>query len=289
MRVESFLRHAPLPPPAYPRQQRTVSQATLTRVRAQDQAAISARNVARMLGIGAQRVAELRDAGFIKEMHATGRGGVWFDQRNVEALANQIIAMAHPDAMQAPTVSLVHALRFRLPRGDGAVARLIRAVTRGEVNLFQPRGIPASRLGDLQVSSEGVAKFLATRKAPTLSLPEAATALGIKQEVVYALARSGRLHVTRGRGQLRTAERTTRASIAAFKREYVSAVELAKKLGTSPRRTIVLMGQRQVYPVIGPETDGCRQVFFRRLGLEGRMTDLDGDRARRPRSTVSRR
>jgi len=265
MRVETFVKLCGRHPTQKHARRRSVSQSAIAMVRARGDAAISIRAAARSLGIGAARVTELRATRLLKSMRATGRGGVWFDGRQVETFAERIAALARPDPRQAETISVAHALRFRLPRGDAP--KLVRAILRGAVSVFQGSD-KGARLGDLLVPFVALAELTcSTRENQSLSLPDAARALGVKQQVVYALARSGRLRVTRARGRLRTAGRTTKASLTIFKRQYVSAVELAATFGTSPRKAIEKMAERHIRPAIGPDSDGCRQVFFRRMPL----------------------
>jgi hypothetical protein len=263
MRVATFMKLCDKAPSRKHRQ--TVSHRKIASVRARRDAAVGMRNVARRLGIAASRVAELRDAGLLKRIGDTGRGGAWYDGRQVEVFAERVVALAKLDYAQTEAISIAHALRFRLPGGEAP--NLIRAIIRGAVQVFrgQDRGV---RLGDLLFPVVALAELpRSTRECNTRSLPDAARALGVKQQVVYALARSGHLRVTRARGRLRTAGRTTKASLAFFRCHYISAVELAAALGTSPRKAIKEMAERHIRPAIGPDIDGCRQVFFRRVSL----------------------
>lgn len=94
------------------------------------------------------------------------------------------------------------------------------------------------------------------------SITEAARALGIKDQVAYHLVRHGLLEC--GAAPQRRARRISNNDLAAFKARYISLVEIAKRLGTSPKQ---ILNSLQACPVAGPSIDGCRQYFYSRSDL----------------------
>ena len=96
-----------------------------------------------------------------------------------------------------------------------------------------------------------------------LSVDQAAKELGLKQEVGYELVRLGLL-ATVDAGLL--GRRVMAPDLAAFRGIYVSLAELASEMNCSPR---ALLARLSVLPVSGPNIDGARQYFYRRMDLAG--------------------
>ena len=98
----------------------------------------------------------------------------------------------------------------------------------------------------------------------SLSIPEAAEVLQIKQEVAYSLVRSGILRTVRERVGRRYATRVPGKSLTGFREAYVLGRDLAQEIGTSPRALAERLDRLDVKPVSGPTVDGCRQYLFAR-------------------------
>lgn len=113
-----------------------------------------------------------------------------------------------------------------------------------------------------QIKSEGI-RFPSGRTAQTVSISvdQAATALGLKQEVTYQLVRRGLIsaqHVPQA------GFRVCLESLQRFRSDYVSLSELSARSGKAPRR---LLRELTARPVTGPQVDGARQYFFRRTEI----------------------
>lgn len=99
------------------------------------------------------------------------------------------------------------------------------------------------------------------------SIVEAASQLGVKQEVAYCLVRSGYLiaeSITVGRSD-KTLIRMKNLDL--FRNTFVDVRSIAKYWTTSSRWAVNYLKTSGVYPVTGPSVDACRQYFFRRQDL----------------------
>lgn len=103
-----------------------------------------------------------------------------------------------------------------------------------------------------------------------LSVPQVATALGLKQQVVYELVARELLQSECGKhgGRLVTTQ-----ALADFMSTYVSLGVLSKRLGTSPR---ALLRKLSALPVCGPTVDGARQYFYRRQDVGNLFDEVAG-------------
>jgi len=55
-----------------------------------------------------------------------------------------------------------------------------------------------------------------------------------------------------------------KTSIEEFCTQYVTAVELARQIDSSPKKVVCLLKERKIFPVTGKEIDGGRQYLFLR-------------------------
>jgi hypothetical protein len=101
-----------------------------------------------------------------------------------------------------------------------------------------------------------------------LSVPEAAVALGIKQEVAYYLVRAGFLAAARVRGEGRTEWRITETQLRRFTDAYVFARDLARHFGRSARWVASALERLAIHPCAGPGRDNSRQLLYRREDLQ---------------------
>lgn len=92
----------------------------------------------------------------------------------------------------------------------------------------------------------------------SMSIDEAATSLGVKQQVAYELVKRGLLNSSI---DCRDGRRVFPSDMAAFQRDFVSLANLAKAAKRSPK---ALLDELRTRPVTGPCVDGARQYFYRR-------------------------
>jgi hypothetical protein len=193
------------------------------------------------------------------------------------------VPMTSPHSEDVRTV-----LKYWRLREHEAVA-FIQAVMGGELkahtHLDAGMSVP---IGLASLPAQEVKQWLAAyRRAPEndLSVDQAAQALGIKQQVAYALVHAGLLIASRREGAL--GRRVLTCDLHSFKATYVSLADLARDTRRSPR---ALLAEIAVAPVCGPSVDGCRQYFFRRAELQpSRPTPRDLSTAPSGHTKVQRR
>lgn len=141
---------------------------------------------------------------------------------------------------------------------------LARAVLAGHLSA-NGDGHTRVGLGSVLLSPLAVRDWLDARRSATeatVSINAAAKALGVKQQVGYALARLGLLRAIAARnGNHRVVART---EIDRFKKTFVSLAELARRAERLPRAALK---ELDAIPVCGPSIDGSRQYFYRRADL----------------------
>ncbi len=160
-------------------------------------------------------------------------------------------------------ISLRQIMKYwRLRKGESV--GLVQALLKQEL-VAATASTSIRTLGELQLNSNEVQNWLSAWRMRTkddLSISQAAEALGIKQEVAYALVRNGFLAVTLS-GSL--GRRVHHTALQEFRSSYVALVELARERRRSPKS---LLAEIDAMPVCGPSVDGTRQYFFRRGDLQ---------------------
>lgn len=102
------------------------------------------------------------------------------------------------------------------------------------------------------------------RAEETISIPQLAERLHIKQEVAYHLVAMGLIDVLNYGRQGRF---VTEVAMAQFVNDYVFLRELAKIYSTSSTALLHYLASLNVHPVTGPSVDGSRQYVMKRASL----------------------
>ena len=126
-------------------------------------------------------------------------------------------------------------------------------------------------------SAEAVAEFIRARPLTPpgwRTIPEAALAMGLKQQVVYHLVKNGCLaHSTKTlRGRRIRCIKNSEAE--KFSQTYIPASKIAGALKTSPKQVIRTLAAQGIDPTTGPHIDGNRQCFFKCALLPTTVSDL---------------
>lgn len=101
-----------------------------------------------------------------------------------------------------------------------------------------------------------------------LTIPDIALRMEIKQEVVYALVRSGLLQSSSRKVGRRTEQRVKALILEEFEQRYILGRDIAQLLGRSPRAVAEFLLADGVRPVAGPGVDKCRQNVFQRDAID---------------------
>ena len=243
------------------RQARTVPVGDVDRVAGMARSAVSLREASLQLALPEKRVRELIQNGVITPMISRAivpTAAAWsIPALEVERL---MVSSATGSAMQSITVR--DFMRYgRL--GPDEVACLARTVLRGELicDVSVNQVIPLGAVLLDRSASQSWLKELRSTRCIDMSVDAAATSLGVKQQVAYALVKAGLLLSRRdaaGRQRVRNDD------IREFRKLYVPLAEMAQRTGASPRS---LLAKIKATPVIGPKIDASRQYFFRRTDL----------------------
>lgn len=177
------------------------------------------------------------------------------------AIENDLLVVSIPEENQ---VSLAHVFKYWTWTAEEIVS-LIETVRERKLApaaaLDSGRGIgrwifDASQLRAWQAS-------FSPGRMQWLKIPEAAKALGVKQQVAYWLTRNGYLPVSEKLGcSDKTGARVRREDVARFREQYVFGSELAEMLGTSSRKVARLLAEQRIYAIRGHSPYPCRKSIY---------------------------
>jgi hypothetical protein len=154
-----------------------------------------------------------------------------------------------------------------LAPGSDQFVQLVRSVLARDLT---PCSTANGRFWEFQFPLPAIRRWLvkqAGAKAQSLTIPQLALRLGVKQEVAYHLVRSGIIqsrNIRIGRRKIAVVDSKV---VKDFEAAYVSGRVLATYFQTSPKALVENLKAQGVTPAVGPAIDGCRQHFFRRKDL----------------------
>lgn len=166
-------------------------------------------------------------------------------------------------------VSLGHLLRY-WPWTDEQVGRLLVDIVDERVAAV---GI-APGLDGLSALLHGLDQtrqwFAArhTAQADEMTIPEVAVRLDVKQEVAYALVRTGLIASAVRRVGRRAEQRVALTALHEFGRRYAFCRDIARTLARSPKAVASFLAAEGIAPAAGPQVDGCRQLVFARADVD---------------------
>lgn len=222
---------------------------------------ISTRTAASDLGVSRPRVKELVDAGYLRaHIH---RGVLRIHRSGIEQMRERLQAKATiPPTGSSDLLRMSAALRVHVPRGR--FGELVADLLTGTVALHRVASRDGAVFAGLAVSKSLLVRYRTEASASLLTGPQVATALGVKQEVAYALLRNGMIRSSLRRVGTRRRALVSSGDLAHFEARYVSGAELADRVGSSSRSVTARLATFGVVPATGPGVDGCRQHFYRR-------------------------
>lgn len=169
------------------------------------------------------------------------------------------------ESIDATTVALGHLIRYWPWTGE-QIGHLLVDILTSEI---VPAGVLRSGkgVGTLVLHVHDLNHwFSGKQRVPCaeLTIPAIALRIGVKQEVVYALVRSGLLQATPRKIGRRLEQRVKVTILEAFEQRYILGRDIAQLLGRSPRAVAEFLVADGVRPVAGPGVDNCRQIVFQR-------------------------
>jgi hypothetical protein len=167
------------------------------------------------------------------------------------------------ESMASKTVALAHIIRYG-NWTDEQIGLLLVDIFNGEI---VPAGglKPGKGIGTLSLHVDQLEHwFSGKQRVPCaeLTIPSIALRIGIKQEVVYSLVRSGLLLATVRKVGRRSEQRVKVAVLEEFELRYILCRDIAQLLGRSSRAISKFLLADDVRPIAGPGIDNCRQIIF---------------------------
>lgn len=159
-------------------------------------------------------------------------------------------------------VSLGHVFKYWCWSSAEVVA-LIQSVRSGGLQpvALAPDAVGVSRwvfeASDLKAFQENCG----VSQTDSLSIPDMAQMLGVKQEVAYWLVRHQFVRSEKA-GRFSSA-RVWREDIEDFHAKHVFGRDIAVFLRKSPKHTVLLLAEQGIHPLLADGPDACRQVVYR--------------------------
>ncbi|MBX8573808.1 TniQ family protein [Pseudomonas cichorii] len=223
--------------------------------------AVSLEEAADCLSITKPRVRQLLGAGLLRPLGGKPSPGEqwWIDGSSLSHLGTALPCPPITDGL----VSITQLAKLELPT-KGSFVELIASIQGGEITAYVVNPDDDIALGKWLVPRCRITSIYSSD--PNLSVVEAAFLLGVKQEVAYALIRSGLLTSYPIRSGRRTAKCVPQEAIRDFNQSFVLGPELARINKTSLKSIPSIMREHGVLPVAGPGVVGanCRQYVWPR-------------------------
>lgn len=231
-------------------------------------ARMSAKPVARQLGLSVARVKQLISEGVFEV------SGGKLNRNAVDGLRANLLACAETKQLPRDGVPLTHVLRFHVPVCRTGL--FLRALLGKELACYMSQ--TAEPQVGLVLSQSSVRAWLAEASAvprPGLTLPEVASVLGLKQQVVYHLVQKGLIHAAVQQVGKRKAKVVTHQALLDFKNSFMPLAWVAAYAGVDHRHGLRWAHAESLEVVSGPTVDGGRQYFVR-LTDGSRSDPMDG-------------
>lgn len=225
---------------------------------------VTLNGAAELLGLPRSRLDELVAAKFIRPRHDGPKKGVnrLFSRAEISSFIKKITSGQHEPSEDEDSVSLPAILRAHLAEGE--FVRFVAAIL-GRKLLPLCTGTMEPDFGDLMFSRKS---FFAWRKSirdacdKLYTVPEAASELGLKQEVAYHLVKLGLLKSETHTIGKRVATVLRKEHLSQFQISYFSASQMAREWAVSSRFLVAKLAFENLTPVTGPGIDSGRQYFF---------------------------
>lgn len=219
----------------------------------------------RELGISRPRMRLLLDTGLVRSSARPGESGPRWAIPRAEIdrwLALPVLAACELDERSG--ITLAHLFKHRCST-NAAFLAVAQALIDGTIRCIG-RHADGHGISSLLVRREDADSLIASvEQLPvgSMTATDAGTELGVKEEVVYQLMRTGLLGFMEYRINHRVARLITGENLHDFRSRYVTLVNAAKRWNVSPGTALKRLKADGCQPVSGPSVDGSRQYFFR--------------------------
>lgn len=228
---------------------------------------ISPKDVAQILGIERKAVVNLIEHSCLAAFRGRTVDGhqKWLINLNAPVdLLNRIDTLINKTTDNKTTDECSFDLAIRRLSGSGcSTGRLVRAILDLTiVPVYKNKGVGLKRYCfDTQDVNRLVKEYF-KKDEDILNVLEVAILLRIKQQVAAFWLDRGFIEAEIEIHQHHRHRKVLRSSIEEFQAKYITAVELACQMDTSPRKVISLLKEKNVFPISGKQVDGGRQYLF---------------------------
>lgn len=235
--------------------------AELAQVQQSVSTSLCQRRASKLFGISPQRQCELVKVGLIRKV------GTCIDGPSMAQLVDDIVQRAQegPPEHSNDMLAFAEALRTLVP--VPLTVQFIQALLDKQIKIFYvTQSVNSFR--DLVISRTQTKTVLAGEQhkgASLLSIPEATTHLGLKQEVVYHLIRKKLIKSVPRRIGRRAARYVSRQEIERFQQKTEPLVTAAGRAGIPFQGALKWASVQGLRLVSGPSVDGGRQYFVSKV------------------------
>lgn len=235
------------------RARRVVSVEATAQLKIRVQGEISIKHAAKLLTMSAPRMTVLcRDRLLTDRQHRLGL-------YEVEALKTALINTALLTRIPEGAVPWAQALRLVVP--ISRTSEMVRAVLVGELRTFSDH-LPA-QLSELSFGRTELHRWCRdVVDRSWISIPEAASMMELKQEVVYHLVSVGLMR-SQTAPEMRRGQVVHVTELERFRQQYEPLASVARRAGINHRRALSWSKSAGIELVSGPTVDGGRQYFAR--------------------------
>ena len=234
--------------------------------------------VAQILGIGRKAVVDLVAHSCLPAFRGRSVDGYsgWLIYRDAPVeLLSQIDSFVKEIAGMGITDECSFDLVIRKLSGSGcSIGLLVRAILNDK--LVPSHKIQGTGLKQYCFNTKDIDRLVGeyyVKDEQFLNVLDIAALLGVKQQVAAFWIDRGFIPAETKVGKHRHRQ-VLRTSIEEFCLKYVTAAELARSIGSSPRNVICLLGKQNILPVTGKNIDGGRQYLFLRMDATAALKDL---------------
>jgi excisionase family DNA binding protein len=169
----------------------------------------------------------------------------------------------HVQVIEDCHITLRDVLQYWQWSGDEIVS-LIEAIRSGEIQILSiwdgASGI--SRWVFDRATLKRWRASLENGRANWITIPELAEVLGVKQQVAYWLTQNNFIPSVKLGTLLHIGSRVKKKDVDRFLQTHLFGTEIADRIGRSPRKTMYMLRDTNIYPLRGESTEACRQAVY---------------------------
>lgn len=237
--------------------------------------AINKKETCRMLGISKREFMTLIEHKAIIPLVKAGDHGFlewWCDSRKIKTFLEKIFVMVPKQQPGKNAISFSQVCQAHLTNVN-LLPELLQSIIAGKtqvVGMDLDKSDGEFRLSSLYFDLNEIDRFrhhIKSTNTSVYSIPEAATMMGLKQEVMYHLVNAGFIKCHDDPTGFRKGRMMSLDDMVVFEKIYVPLAGIARSRNQCPRPLMIKLNRLGVSPAIGGGVDRCRQVFYRRSDL----------------------